>query len=95
MIGNDWGGGRRVILNPSGQIEKLIILRIDCIYMPNMKFLEHGVERVGVLGRYILCSELRVSDVSEDCSAYAFRNLEYEVTAYGRKANNDGRKLLL
>lgn len=63
--------------------------------MPNLKFLDHGVERFGVLGRYILCSELRVSDVSEDCSAYVFLRLEYEVTAYGRNANNDGRKLLL
>lgn len=63
--------------------------------MPNLKFLEHGVERCGVLGRYILCSELRVSGVSGDRSAYIFRNLEYEVAACGRKANNDGRKLLL
>jgi hypothetical protein len=63
--------------------------------MPNLKFLEHGVQRFCVPGRYILCNELRVSDVSEDCCAYVLLHLEYEVTAYGRKANNDRRKVLL
>ena len=63
--------------------------------MPNLRFLEHWVQRSGVQGRYILCSELRVSDVSEDFSAYVFLHLEYKVSAYGRKANNDGRKLRL
>lgn len=93
-IEKDWGGERRAILNLSGQIEKLSILRRECIYVSNLKFLEHGVERFGVQGRYIFCSELRVSDVSEDCSVYVFLHLEYVVTACSRKANSDGRKLL-
>jgi hypothetical protein len=63
--------------------------------MPNLKFFEHGVERFGVLGCCTPCSELRVSDISGDCSAYIFLHFEYEVTAYSRKANNGGRKLLL